>query len=293
MTLVYHPRALANRFGRKMARRVQTPSTLRLRPPGGRAAALTAAGARPRGPPGGDREGVQSVRRPRRRGRDGGAYIEDQTGLGGGGAIVAGEKHLLGCGDRVMGDLVRRIGPLGPAERRRGRPEDAYGSLVRTIIGQQLSTKAARSIYGRLTALFDGRPPTPEELLSTDEEPLRACGLSRPKVRYLRDLAERVISGELDLSSLHGLPDEEVIRQITAVKGLGRWSADMFLMFHLGREDVLPVGDLGVRRAVERAYDLLEIPDAETLRDIARPWSPHRTLASFYLWESLEPDNAP
>jgi DNA-3-methyladenine glycosylase II len=192
-----------------------------------------------------------------------------------------------------MEGIVRRIGPLVPAQRRRGRPDDAYGSLVRTIVGQQLSTKAARSIYGRLTALFDERPPMPEELVSTDEEFLRACGLSRPKVRYLRDLAERVISGELDLRSLHDLPDEEVIRQITAVKGLGQWSADMFLMFHLGREDVLPVGDLGVRRAVERAYDLPEIPDAETLRHLARPWSPHRTLASFYLWESLDPDNAP
>ena len=202
-------------------------------------------------------------------------------------------SHLLGCGDRVMEELVRRIGPLGLARRRRGRPDDAYGSLVRTIVGQQLSTKAARSIYGRLTALFDNRPPTPEELISTDEQLLRACGLSRPKVRYLRDLAERVISGELDLRSLHHVPDEEVIRQITAVKGLGRWSADMFLMFHLGREDVLPVGDLGVRRAAERAYDLPEIPDAETLQDLARPWSPHRTLASFYLWESLEPDNTP
>ncbi len=196
--------------------------------------------------------------------------------------------HLLGCGDRVMEDLVRRIGPLGPAEKRRGRPDDAYGSLVRTIVGQQLSTKAARSIYGRLTALFDGRPPTPDELVSTDDEPLRACGLSRPKIRYLRDLADRVISGELDLRSLHDLPDDEVIGQITAVKGLGRWSADMFLMFHLGREDVLPVGDLGVRRAAERAYGLPEIPDAETLQLLARPWSPHRTLASFYLWESLD-----
>ena len=192
-----------------------------------------------------------------------------------------------------MEGLVRRIGPLVPAQRRRGRPDDAYGSLVRTIVGQQLSTKAARSIYGRLTALFDDCPPTPEELVSTDEEVLRACGLSRPRVRYLRDLAQRVISGKLDLRSLHDLPDDEVIRQITAVKGLGQWSADMFLMFHLGRGDVLPVGDLGVRRAVERAYHLPEIPDAETLQNIARPWSPHRTLASFYLWESLEPDNAP
>ena len=192
-----------------------------------------------------------------------------------------------------MEGLVRRIGPLAAAQRRRGRPDEAYGSLVRTIVGQQLSTKAARSIYGRLTALFDDRAPTPEELNSTDEDLLRACGLSRPKVRYLRDLTDRIVSGELDLRSLHDSPDEEVIRQITAVKGLGRWSADMFLMFHLGREDVLPVGDLGIRRAVERAYDLPEIPDSETLQHLARPWVPHRTLASFYLWESLETDNAP
>jgi len=204
-----------------------------------------------------------------------------------------GMSHLLRCGDRVMEGLVRRIGPLAPAQRRRGRPDEAYGSLVRTIVGQQLSTKAARSIYGRLTALFDDRAPTPEELNSTDEDLLRACGLSRPKVRYLRDLADRIVSGELDLRSLHDSPDEEVIRQITAVKGLGRWSADMFLMFHLGREDVLPVGDLGVRRAAERAYNLPTIPDAGTLLDLARPWSPYRTLASFYLWESLEPDNTP
>lgn len=205
----------------------------------------------------------------------------------------AGFSHLLACGDRVMEELVRRIGPLGTAERRRGRPDDAYGSLVRTIVGQQLSTKAARSIYGRLTALFDGRAPSPRELVSTDEELLRASGLSRPKIRYLRDLAHRVISGELDLGALQDLQDGEVIDQITAVKGLGRWSADMFLMFHLGREDVLPVGDLGVRRAAERAYGLPAIPDGGTLEDLARPWSPHRTLASFYLWESLTLDNAP
>jgi DNA-3-methyladenine glycosylase II len=191
-----------------------------------------------------------------------------------------------------MEDLVRSIGPLGFERRRRGRPDDAYGSLVRTIVGQQLSTKAARSIYGRLTDLFGGRPPTPHEVLSMDEEALRGCGLSRPKVRYLRDLAERVIAGDLDLPALYRLPDDAVIEQVVAVKGLGRWSADMFLMFHLGREDVLPVGDLGIRRAVERAYGLPEIPDPDTLEDLALPWSPHRTLASFYLWESLTPNNA-
>lgn len=187
-----------------------------------------------------------------------------------------------------MENLVRRVGPLGFEQRRRGRPEDAYGSLVRTIVGQQISTKAARSIYNRLTALFDDNPPTPRELLSTDEGLLRACGLSRPKVRYLRDLAHRVVSGGLDLPALHHLPDEEVVAKIVAVKGLGRWSADMFLMFHLRREDVLPVGDLGVRRAVEREYALPDLPDPASLQGLSTPWSPHRTLASFYLWESLD-----
>ena len=190
-----------------------------------------------------------------------------------------------------MASLVRDAGPLGLEERRRGRPADACGALVRTIVGQQLSTKAARTIYTRLTALFGDRPPTPGEILAADEVALRAAGLSRPKVSYLRDLARHVIDGELDLDALHALPDEEVIAQITGVKGLGRWSADMFLMFHLARPDVLPVGDLGIRRAVERAYGLDGLPDADTLHEVATSWRPQRTLACLYLWGSL--DNVP
>ena len=199
----------------------------------------------------------------------------------------AGFLHLGSCGDRVMEALVGRLGPLGEADRRRGRPQDAYGSLVRTIVGQQLSTKAARTIYGRVTDHFGGRPPTPDELLGTGDDPLRAVGLSRQKIGYLRDLAARVGDGRLDLAALHGSTDEAVAERITAVKGLGRWSADMFLMFHLRRPDVLPVGDLGVRRAVERAYGLPGLPDADYLRELAGPWRPHRTLACLYLWESL------
>ncbi|MDQ4128064.1 MAG: hypothetical protein M3151_08995 [Actinomycetota bacterium] len=139
-----------------------------------------------------------------------------------------------------------------------------------------------------MSGLFGDRPPTPEEILVTDEEALRATGLSRPKISYLRDLARRVIDEEIDLLALHDLPDEEVIRQITGVKGLGRWSADMFLMFHLARPDVLPVGDLGIRRAVERWYGLPGLPDADTLHAIAAPWRPERTLACFYLWKTLD-----
>jgi DNA-3-methyladenine glycosylase II len=190
-----------------------------------------------------------------------------------------------------MAGIVRDVGPLDSEHRRRGRPADAYGALVRTIVGQQLSTTAARTIYARLSALFGNRAPEPEEILTADEKALRAAGLSRSKISYLKDLAGRVVAGELDLASLHALPDEEVLDVITSVRGLGRWSADMFLIFHLGRPDVLPVGDLGIRRAVERAYGLDELPDAKTLNDIAASWRPRRTLACLYLWESL--DNNP
>ena len=140
----------------------------------------------------------------------------------------AGFLFLRECGDPIMTGLVERIGPLDQASRRRGRPDGAYGSLLRTIVGQQLSTKAARTIYARLAALFGDRPPTPEELIATEEEALRGAGLSRQKISYLRDLAARVHGGELELEALHELSDEEVAEKITAVKGLGRWSADMF-----------------------------------------------------------------
>src|SRR5215203_4694190 len=200
----------------------------------------------------------------------------------------AGFVHLLSCGDPTMASLVETIGPLDHEARRRGRPDDAYGSLVRSIVGQQLSTVAARTIYGRLTALFDHRPPTPAELLAADEETLRACGLSRPKISYLRDLARHVLEDGLDLPSLRELPDDEVASRLVAVKGIGQWSADMFLIFHLGRADVLPVGDLGIRRAVKRAYGLPGLPDEDEQRTLAGPWRPQRTPACFYLWKTLE-----
>ena len=192
-----------------------------------------------------------------------------------------------------MAGLVRRLGPLDREARRRGRPDDAYGSLVRAIVGQQLSTGAARTIYSRLCGLFGDRAPTPTELLATEDEDLRAAGLSRQKLGYLRDLALHVQNGELDLNALDRLPDEEAISRLVTVKGLGRWTAEMFLMFHLSRPDVLPVGDLGIRRATALAYDLLEPPDPKTLRSLSAPWRPHRTLASLYLWESLSGDKRP
>jgi DNA-3-methyladenine glycosylase II len=196
----------------------------------------------------------------------------------------AGYRLLLECGDPVMAELVERIGPLDHAARRRGRPDDAYGALLRTIVGQQLSTKAARTIYARLVALFGDNAPTPAELIAAQDADLRAAGLSRQKICYVRDLARRVHGGELELDALRELPDEEVSARITAVKGLGQWSADMFLIFHLRRPDVLPVGDMGIRRAVERAYGLPGLPDAGHLTALAEPWRPQRTLACSYLW---------
>jgi DNA-3-methyladenine glycosylase II len=197
----------------------------------------------------------------------------------------------LRAADPVIGALIDELGPLDEAARRRGRPKDPYGALLRAIVGQQLSTKAARTIFERMLELFDGRVPTPRELIEADPDAIRAAGLSRPKIGYLRDLAEKVEDGDLELGRLAELPDNEVREQLTAVKGLGVWTADMFLIFHLGRPDVLASGDLGIRRAAQRAYELKELPDEAELTRIAEPWRPHRSLACLYLWRSL--DNEP
>jgi DNA-3-methyladenine glycosylase II len=190
----------------------------------------------------------------------------------------------------VLRALIDELGPGGLGDPRRGRPPaDHYGALVRSIVGQQLSTKAARAIYARLSDRFGGRPPTPAEVLAVDPEELRAvAGLSRAKVGFLRSLAEHVLDRSLELERLDGLPDEQVIDELVAVKGLGTWTAHMFLMFHLGRPDVLAVGDLGIRRAVMARYRLAELPGAAELQALAEPWRPHRTLACLYLWRSLD-----
>jgi DNA-3-methyladenine glycosylase II len=191
-----------------------------------------------------------------------------------------------------MARLVDDIGPLSADARRRGRPADAYGTLVRSIVGQQLSTKAARSIYERMTReLFGGKTPTPQQIVETDPDALRTVGLSRAKAAYLRSLAEHIIDGDLPVDRLAEMTDDEVYATLTVVKGLGRWTVDMFLIFHLGRPDVLPVGDLGIRKAVQVQYGLDELPKAAEIERIAEPWRPHRSLASLYLWESL--DNRP
>ena len=206
--------------------------------------------------------------------------------------MVAPDAHLRRA-DPVLARLIDENGGPLPLERdSRGRPDDPYGALVRAIAGQQLSVKAAQAIWRKLLARFDGATPTPEQILADDPDELRvAAGFSHAKVAYLRSLAEHVVSGDLELDRLGDRSDEEVIRELTAVKGIGEWSAHMFLMFTLHRPDVLAVGDLGIRNAVRAAYGLVAMPKPAEIEEIAEPWRPYRTRACLYLWRSL--DNEP
>jgi DNA-3-methyladenine glycosylase II len=194
--------------------------------------------------------------------------------------------------DPVMRGLIDSVGELGRRGRRPVDRDDHYGALVRSIVGQQLSSKAAYAINARMLERFGGRPPRPAEILESEPEELRAAvGLSRAKVGFLRSLAEHVLSGELELERMDALADEEVVRELVAVKGIGEWTAHMFLIFHLERPDVLAVGDLGIRAAIRRAYELPELPAPAEMERIARPWRPHRSTACRFLWRSL--DNEP
>jgi DNA-3-methyladenine glycosylase II len=207
------------------------------------------------------------------------------------GTVSAKARKALAAADPTMAALIDRLGALDVATRLRRRkeerPADAYGALLRAIVGQQLSTKAARTIYLRVLDLFDGTTPSPKQLLEASEEKLRACGLSGRKTEYVRDLARHVLSGELELDRLEQLEDEQVIEEIVAVRGLGLWTAEMFLLFHLQRPDVLSGGDLGIRKAIQIEYGLEEMPTPTRVIEIGEPWRPYRSLASLYLWESL------
>lgn len=191
--------------------------------------------------------------------------------------------------------LMRRDPVLAPViKRHRGRslldaPEvDPFSALVRTITAQQISTKAAATIHGRLVALMPGGVATPDALLAISDDQLRGAGLSRQKSSYLRDLGQKVSCGDLPVQLLAELPDDQVVEAIVKVKGLGRWSAEMFLMFRLRRPDVLPVDDLGIVTAIQRLYGLRQRPKPDRIRKIAEAWRPYRTVACWYLWRSLE-----
>jgi DNA-3-methyladenine glycosylase II len=205
--------------------------------------------------------------------------------------VSAKARKTLAASDPTMAALIERVGKIDlatrVARRKEERPADAYGALLRAIVGQQLSTKAARTIYLRVLEIFDGATPSPEQLLEAGEADLRGAGLSGRKTEYLRDLASHVLSGELELDRLDQLDDEQVIEEIVAVRGLGRWTAEMFLIFHLERPDVLSGGDLGIRKAIQIEYGLEEMPAPTEVVEIGEKWRPHRSLASLYLWESL------
>jgi DNA-3-methyladenine glycosylase II len=205
-------------------------------------------------------------------------------------ALSKADEHLRSV-DHVMRRLIDDGGPIHPERDRRGSRPDPYEALARAIVGQQLSTKAARSIWDRLLEVLGGSFPPPAELLAVDSEAIRSAGLSRAKVAFIRDLAQRIDDGRLEVSALGGLSDEDVVAALTEIKGVGPWTAEMFLIFHLGRPDVLSTGDLGIRRAAQLAYGLDDLPGPHDLERIAEPWRPHRTLGCLYLWRSL--DNAP
>ena len=203
-------------------------------------------------------------------------------------AALDAVDHLRAA-DPVLRAVIDEVGVDALGDVHAIRPHDNYGALLRSIVGQQLSTKAARAIYGRLTDRFGGRTPTPEQVLADDPDALRvAAGLSHAKVRYLRSLAEHIVAGELELDRLEDLPDDAVIAALVAVKGIGTWSAHMFLMFQLGRPDVLAVGDLGLRRAMMIRYGLPALPTPAAMEELAEPWRPYRTLACRFLWRSLD-----
>ena len=187
--------------------------------------------------------------------------------------------------DPILGAAIKRIGPCLMADRQRS---DHLSALVGAIVSQQLSTKAASTIFGRFVALFpDNRIPDAAAIAAQGDAALRAVGLSGQKVGYLRDLSGRIADGRLDLDALDALPDDAVVERLTAVKGFGRWTAEMFLMFRLHRPDVLPAGDLGIVNAIQRLYKLRKRPDAKRILKMGEAWKPYRSVSSWYLWQTL------
>lgn len=189
--------------------------------------------------------------------------------------------------DPTIGALIDRYGDC------RLKPHtDYYGELVSAIIGQQLSEKAGATIYKRFLTLFDGKLPTPAQIIATDTEAIRTIGCSYSKAGYMKDLAQHILDGRLDLAHIATLPNDEVIKQLVAVKGIGEWSAHMFMMFSLGRLDILPTGDLGIRKGMMVQYGLSELPKPAEMHKLAleKGWTPYQSVASWYLWQSL--DNA-
>ncbi|MCB0876247.1 MAG: DNA-3-methyladenine glycosylase 2 family protein [Solirubrobacterales bacterium] len=200
---------------------------------------------------------------------------------------MAEPHEELAARDPRLARVIEAVDAAVILERRSERTRNRFEALARIIAGQQVSTAAARTIWGRVVEEYDG-PPEPIDLIAPGaEERLRSCGLSGRKASYMIGIAEAIESGELRPDELDELTDEEVTEALVALRGIGRWSAEMFLMFDLGRPDVFSGGDLGLRRGIQIAYELDEMPTPEEAIAIAEAWAPHRTLASLYLWEAV------
>lgn len=197
------------------------------------------------------------------------------------------ESHLSN-NDPALAVLMQKHGPCQISPH-----TDYYRQLLRAIIGQQLSVKAATTIYKRFLDLFNGAVPTPQQILETSAQSLRGIGCSYSKASYMHDLAQHIIDGRLDLEHIGALTNKEIISQLIAVKGIGQWSAHMFMIFSLGRLDILPTGDLGIRKAMMIQYELASLPTPAEMESIAanNGWAPYQSVASWYLWRSL--DNEP
>lgn len=183
--------------------------------------------------------------------------------------------------DPKIAEIIRKVGKYEIS-----LVKNPYRSLIDAIITQQLSGAAADSISKKFQKLYQ-RYPRPADVLSTSDSKLRSAGLSKMKVTYIKDLSEKIQSKELRISSLKDRSDEEVISHLTQVKGIGRWTAEMFLIFSLGRPDILPVGDLGLRKGIQRLYSMPDLPEKDEIEQIAEKWRPYRTVATWYIWKSL------
>jgi len=198
-----------------------------------------------------------------------------------------GVRHLK-KNDPILARIISKAKPI-----KFELDEDHYEAIVGSIIFQQLAGSAARAILNRFKDLYGGRLPNPQEYLSTEESKLRSSGLSPQKISYIKDLAERLESGRLNLKRLEDLSDEEAMKELDDVRGIGRWTAEMFLLFKLGRTDVLPVDDLGLRKAAKHAYKLRKLPTRNRFEQLAEKWHPYSSISTLYLWRSLEKPEAP
>jgi DNA-3-methyladenine glycosylase II len=200
-------------------------------------------------------------------------------------ALLDSAIATLKANDPILGNLIDQIGICTLASDR--TPQDLLYCLCESITHQQLSTKAAATIHRRFLALYDA-PPTASQLLNTPDETLRSAGISRAKIVYMKDLAQKVLDGLPTLEELDQMDDETIISVLTSVKGIGCWTVQMLLIFRLHRWNVLPIDDLGIRAGVRKVYQMADMPDKKMVKQLGEKWQPYCTIASWYLWRSLD-----